>query len=169
MHPIRHFRHCPKCAAPVPGGANPLECPACGFCLFFNPTVAAAAFVYDSEGRMLFLRRAREPAKGLFGLPGGFIDAGESAEAALAREVREEVGIAVADVTYLCSCPNDYPYRGVTYPVCDLIFTASAVHPEAVRALDEVAGWEWRRLDEVTEAELTFPSIRAGLKRLRQG
>lgn len=167
MHPIHLFRHCPKCAAPVAGGENPLDCPACGFSYFFNPTVAAGAFVFDGQKRALFLRRAREPAKGLFGLPGGFLDAGESAEDGLRREVREEVGLEVTGVAYLCSCPNEYSYRGVTYPVCDLIFTATAVNPEAITSDSEVAGYEWRSLEAVSGEELAFPSMRLGLKVLR--
>jgi ADP-ribose pyrophosphatase YjhB (NUDIX family) len=167
MQPIQQFQRCPRCAAAVTPGPNPLVCAACGFCYFFNPTVSAAAFVFDAHGRALFLRRAKEPAKGLLAIPGGFIDIGEGAEEALHREVKEEVGIEVTDVAYLCSCPNEYPYRGVTYPVCDLIFTATAVNPDAVRAKSEVAGIEWRRLEEVTEAELAFPSLRMGLRRLR--
>lgn len=168
MRPIQHFQHCPKCAAALPPAVNPLVCPACGFCYFFNPTVSAAAFVFDASGRTLLLRRAKEPAKGLFGIPGGFIDVGEAAEEALHREVKEEVGIEVTGVTYLGSCPNLYPYRGVSYPVCDLVFTATAVNPEAVQSLDDVAGYEWRRLDEVKEEELAFPSLKMGLRLLRE-
>jgi ADP-ribose pyrophosphatase YjhB (NUDIX family) len=167
MQPIHHFRHCPKCAAAVPGDINPLVCGACGFAYFFNPTVSAAAFVFDATGRILLLRRAKEPARGLFGIPGGFIDIGEGAEEALHREVREEVGIAITGVRFLGSWPNLYAYRGVTYPVCDLIFTADAVNPEAVQSLDDVAGYEWRPLDQVTDEELAFPSLRMGFRRLR--
>jgi ADP-ribose pyrophosphatase len=167
MQPIQHFRHCPSCAAPNTPGPNPLVCPACGFCFFFNPTVSAAAFVFDAAGRTLLLRRAKEPAKGLFGIPGGFIDFGETAETALHREVMEEVGIQVTGLTYLCSLPNEYHYRGVTYPVCDLVFTATAVNPEAAQSLDGVAGYEWRRLEEVREDELAFPSLKLGLQLLR--
>jgi ADP-ribose pyrophosphatase YjhB (NUDIX family) len=167
MPPIQHFRHCPACAAAVTPGPNPLVCAACGFCFFFNPTVSAAAFVFDATGRTLLLRRAKEPAKGLFGIPGGFIDIGEAAEEALHREVMEEVGIEVMDVKYLCSCPNLYPYRGVTYPVCDLVFTAKAVRPEAVQSLDDVAGYEWKGLGDVKEEELAFPSLKLGLQLLR--
>lgn len=166
MQPIHLFRRCPACGEAVPSGVNPLQCPGCAATFFFNPTVAAAAYIFDAQQRALFIRRAKEPAKGLFGLPGGFIDIGESAEEALHREVREEVGIEIAGVRYLCSCPNEYYYRGVTYPVCDLIFTATAVNPDAVQALDGVAGYEWRTPEDVTEAELAFPSMRMGLRLL---
>lgn len=169
MQPLHQFRHCPRCAAGVPTGANPLACPACGFTYFFNPTVAAAAYIFDPRRRVLFIRRAKEPAKGLLAVPGGFIDIGETAEDALRREVREEVGIAVADVRFLCSCPNEYPYRGVTYPVCDLIFTATTPDPDAAKAKSEVAGIEWRRPEDVTEAELAFPSLKLGLRLIREG
>lgn len=166
MQPIHHFQHCPKCAAAVTPGPNPLVCAACGFCFFFNPTVSAAAFVFNAAGQVLLVRRAKEPAKGLFGIPGGFIDFGESAEEAVRREIREEVGIEVTGLKYLTSHPNDYSYRGLTYPVCDLMFTAVAVNPEAVQSLDDVAGYEWRRPDEVKEQELAFPSLRVGMREL---
>ena len=126
--PRLHFRHGPRCAAPIPDGPRPnaIECAACGFVYFFNPTVATAAFVSRADGRCLFIRRGREPGLGLLAPPGGFIDEGETAETAVAREIREEVGLEIADLAFLCSRVNDYRYKGVDYPVVDLFFTARA-------------------------------------------
>jgi ADP-ribose pyrophosphatase YjhB (NUDIX family) len=166
MQPIDQFRHCPRCGSPTTPGANPLACGACHFTFFFNPTVSAAAFVFDAAGRALFIRRAKEPARGKLAVPGGFIDIGETAEAALRREVHEEVNLAIDRIAFLCSLPNLYPYQGVTYPVCDLVFTAAAVDPAAAAALDGVAGFEWRPVTGVDPGEIAFPSIRKGLEML---
>jgi NAD+ diphosphatase len=172
MLPADLFRHCPRCAAARPAdnaGAVPYRCDGCGLVYFFNPTVAAAAWLFDGDGRVLLFRRAKEPAKGKFAIPGGFIDAGETADGALRREVREEVGLEIDGVAYLTSCPNRYEYRGVTYPVLDLIFTARAAAPGAARPLDDVTGIEWRRPGDIDAAELAFPSLVESLAMLVEG
>jgi len=128
--------------------------------------VAAAAFLFDSDDRVLFFRRAKDPAKGMLAVPGGFIEIGETAEYGLLREIREEVGLDVVGLSYLGSCTNDYVYRGVTYPVVDLIFRGTALNPETAEALDGVVGLEWLRLHEVDANELAFPSLRMGWKKL---
>ncbi|MCZ2343118.1 MAG: NUDIX domain-containing protein [Bacteroidales bacterium] len=168
--PVQLVDYCPRCGVARTGtaGVIPFRCAACGLVLFFNPTVAAAAFVRDAGGRTLFITRAHAPAQGKLAIPGGFIDMSESAEEALRREVREEVGLELTDIVYLTSCPNRYEYRGITYPVCDLIFTAHAVAPESAQALDGVAGVAWRRLETIHPEELAFPSIRLGWEMLCQ-
>ena len=162
--PAELFHHCPRCGAahPGPAGQVPFECPACNLTLFFNPTVAAGVFLFDGDGRALLIRRAKEPAKGKFAVPGGFIDPGETAEDGLRREVREEVGLEVERLAFVCSFPNLYEYRGVSYPVVDLMFTATAIDPQTAQPLDAVAGLEWVRLPDVNPADLAFPSIRKG-------
>ena len=165
LRPSEAFRHCPSCGAARAGGpgANPYHCPPCGFTFYFNPTVAAAGFLFDPAGRVLLIRRAKDPAKGKFAVPGGFVDADESAEEALRREVREEVGVEIEGVEYLGSFVNHYPYRGVTYPVLDLSFTARVIDPAAARPLDAVAGIEWLHLPDIPPEDLAFPSLRVGL------
>jgi ADP-ribose pyrophosphatase len=117
------FAFCPKCGAAAEAtGANPFECRRCGFRFFFGPTAAVAAIVTDQEDRILFLKRARDPGRGLLGLPGGFVDAGESVEQAMFREVLEETNLTVASFSYIGSYPNSYAYRGLLYSVSDVFF-----------------------------------------------
>jgi ADP-ribose pyrophosphatase YjhB (NUDIX family) len=163
MLPRDLFRFCPRCGAAAESGRTPFRCPACDLTYFFNPTVAAGAFLFNPVGEVLLTKRAKEPAKGKLGIPGGFLDVGESAEDGLRREIREEVNLEVTNLRLLCSAPNLYEYKGVSYPVCDLIFTAVAVNPDRAEALDEIAGLEWRLPKAVNPEEIAFPSMRQGL------
>jgi ADP-ribose pyrophosphatase YjhB (NUDIX family) len=136
---------------------------------YFNPTVAAAGLISDPVGRLLLIRRAKDPGAGKLGVPGGFIDFGESAEDGLRREVREEVGLELDRLRFLVSSPNLYHYRGVAYPVVDLYFSADAIDPDQAVPLDAVAGIEWRLPEEVADAECAFDSLRVALAAVRPG
>jgi ADP-ribose pyrophosphatase YjhB (NUDIX family) len=125
--------------------------------------VAVAIFLKDAEGRTLFLVRAKDPAKGKFGLPGGFVDKGESAEEAAHRETREEVGLAIHDLIFLCSAPNVYPYRGAIYPTTDVYFVGTAVGSEMAYQESEVTDSVWRDPFTVEYDDLAFPSLRAAM------
>jgi len=54
------------------------------------------AVIKDGSGRLLLIKRGHEPGKGLWSIPGGRVEAGESDADALVREVREETGLVVA-------------------------------------------------------------------------
>ena len=167
MRPPELFRHCPRCGAALPEvNRHPLACGTCEFVFYFNPSVAAAAYLTDEQGRYLFIRRAKDPALGKLAVPGGFIDYDETAESALQREVLEEVGLRIDQIRYLVSCTNNYLYRGVVYPVVDLIFTGRAIHPEQALPLDSVAGLEWKRIHDIDPTELAFPSLVKGWEAL---
>ncbi|MEO8260513.1 MAG: NUDIX hydrolase, partial [Acidobacteriota bacterium] len=60
-----------------------------------RPIVGVGAVVLDGEGRLLLAKRAHAPLKGEWSLPGGGVELGETLEAAVAREVREETGLVV--------------------------------------------------------------------------
>ena len=73
------------------GRSRPV-CPNCGHVVYLNPVPSVAA-VLSSEGRILLVKRNIEPGIGLWCLPGGFIETGESAPEAVVREVEEETGL----------------------------------------------------------------------------
>jgi 8-oxo-dGTP diphosphatase len=69
-------------------------CPACDWVYFADPKVAVAALIVQ-DGRVLLVRRANDPQRGLWTLPAGFVDAGEDPAQAVVRECLEETGLNV--------------------------------------------------------------------------
>jgi ADP-ribose pyrophosphatase YjhB (NUDIX family) len=70
------------------------RCTACRQVAFLDPKLVAAALV-PKGGELLLIRRNNEPGRGLWALPGGYVERGEPVEAAVAREVQEETGLTV--------------------------------------------------------------------------
>jgi ADP-ribose pyrophosphatase YjhB (NUDIX family) len=62
-----------------------------------RPYLAVSAAIIR-DGKVLIVRRARPPAHGVFTLPGGGVEAGETLHDAVIREVREETGLAIAPI-----------------------------------------------------------------------
>ena len=91
---------CSQCAAPVarrvPPGDDRLRyvCDACGTIHYQNPKIVAGC-IPECEGRILLCRRAIEPRAGLWTLPAGFMENGETTEEAATRETREEANAEV--------------------------------------------------------------------------
>lgn len=95
---VTEVNFCPQCGAAVRlefrfGRPRPI-CPQCDWIHFPDPKVAAAVLVEKDE-KVLLVRRANEPYRGLWTLPAGFVDAGEDPALAAARECLEETGLQV--------------------------------------------------------------------------
>ncbi|GAB7052076.1 NUDIX domain-containing protein [Catenuloplanes indicus] len=85
--------HCSFCgAAFAPDAPWPRRCAACGNVTYRNPAPVAVAVQPAGDG-LLVVRRGIPPAYGRPALPGGYIDVGESWQAAVVRELREETGV----------------------------------------------------------------------------
>lgn len=170
MHPRERFCYCPACGLAFPDGhaLQPLRCGGCGFVYYFNTTCATAALLVRADGMALMIRRAKDPEKGKLALPGGFIDEGETAEEGVRREFTEEVGFAPAELDFLCSHPNSYHYKGLTYPVLDFFFVGRAAGGEKPQALDGVASVHWLDPLTVNPDEIAFPSMRFALEVFRR-
>jgi NAD+ diphosphatase len=166
------FRHCPACGSHTLAfdGINRFSCSTCGFVFFHNTAAACGAILLfqdpdDGEDRILLLVRGNEPARGLLDFPGGFIDPGEAAETALAREIEEEIAAEVTDLRYFCSAPNQYAYRGVTYATCDLVFTGRLLERPRRIQESEIAGYRLLEPAEIELSRIAFPSLRGAMDR----
>jgi ADP-ribose pyrophosphatase YjhB (NUDIX family) len=163
------FRYCPSCASPDIRFEQQkvFRCPRCGF-VYYHNTAAATGCVISTGEAIVFLVRAKDPAKGKLDLPGGFVDPGEGALEGLRRECREEIGWDPGpDFSLFASFPNVYPYKNISYNTCDLFFTLTVpglrekdFHPDP----KEVAGIRFIKFREINFDELAFDSTRRAIK-----
>jgi len=139
------------------------ECGACGFMLYLN-VAAAVAVIIECRGKILFGVRKNEPGRGMLDLPGGFVDAGESADECARREVQEETGIVLGHLRFLSSFPNTYLYRDVLYNTLDIILVSTPDEVSTARAGDDLADLVWIHGDAVDYDRIAFPSLRKAVR-----
>jgi len=140
-----YFRFCPACGTANPDvGRIPFRCGQCGYAHFFGPVAAVGGLIVDHRGRLLLVRRATDPGKGKWGLPGGFVDRDETIEQALERETAEETGLHIESAEFLMTYPNDYNYRGIIMSVIDQFFVCRVTQTDrVVLAEQELDHYEW--------------------------
>jgi ADP-ribose pyrophosphatase YjhB (NUDIX family) len=147
------WRFCPRCATAIVTAEDHVSCPSCGFVGWANSVPAVQALV-EREGMLLLVRRALDPGRGKWDLPGGFLREGEHPVDGLLRELQEETGLDVALGPFVGAWLD--PYEGRT--VLGLTYAATA-GSGAGRAADDVAELAWFRPDELPQdAEFAFPS-----------
>ncbi|MEX1059873.1 MAG: NUDIX hydrolase [Methyloceanibacter sp.] len=114
-----------------------------------TPALTTDCVIRDSEARVLLIRRKNEPFKGAYALPGGFVDIGETVEAACRREVLEEAGLVVGELQLIgvYSDPRRDP-RGHTVSIAYMTLLPQAPSPKAGSDA-EAADWvkDWRALE----------------------
>ena len=138
-------------------------CPACGFVDYRNPRPCVAILVVR-RGRVLLARRGVPPRAGLWDVPGGFVEAGETAEDAVRREAREETGLQVRVVAMLGSLPDVYGSRRVaTLNLCYVVEARGGIPAPA----SDVTELRWVAVGR-PGVRLAFAHQRAMLDLLRQ-
>jgi NAD+ diphosphatase len=107
---LRTHRFCSRCGRPTMRHATheAMACPVCGHLQF--PRVAPAVIVLIQRGRQALLARGPRFPRGMYSTIAGFVEAGESLEEAVHREVEEEVGVRVTDLRYFRSQPWPFPH-----------------------------------------------------------
>ena len=140
--------HCPRCGTPTVtvAAGHAQRCPVDGSEHFPRVDPAVIMLVTDPDDRCLLARNRRWPERRV-SILAGFVEPGESAEQAVAREVGEETGITVARVRYVGSQPWPMPQSLM------LGFRASAAGDLEIRVDDdEIAEAHWFSRDELRSA-----------------
>ena len=147
------FNFCPRCGTAVKQehlyGQLREVCPNCKWIHFIDPKVAAAVLVTENQ-RVLLVRRATEPFRGLWTLPAGFINGGEDPAEAAARECLEETGLNVRVMgVYDIVAGREHP-RGADFVI---VYQAEVLSGE-MKAEDDADAVEW--FDREHLPELAF-------------
>lgn len=92
------FKFCPQCGGPLKLNSENFQlCPDDGWIHYPRTALASAGIVINSKGEVLLVQRNREPFKGDWMFPAGFLGYGEDPGKAAVREVREETGYRVGN------------------------------------------------------------------------
>lgn len=117
-----------------------------------GPIACAGAIVHDQTGRLLLIQRANPPGRGLWSLPGGRVEPGESDENAAVREVAEETGLLVRPLRLAGRAtipgPSDTVYEIADY-LCELLDDATLTPSSDAADARWVTALEYSRLPVV--------------------
>ena len=149
MGVLDNWRFCPRCGGNLTREDDHLTCDGCASWYWGN-ALPGVQGILERDGRVLLARRAYEPRKGYWDLPGGFLDETEDPLDGLRREFREETGLEIEPVAFLRIDIEPYDHRHV-FSVTWIV----RADGEPVPA-DDVEELRWFGRDELP-AEMAFP------------
>jgi len=161
---LRHT-FCEKCASRLTdreiGGAKRQVCPQCGSIVYEHSRPCAGALVVD-RGCVLLVKRAVDPFKGYWDIPGGFLEAGEHPAAGAARELLEETGLSIEPIEVVGLFVDEYGADKI--PTLSIVYHAR-VKSGTARAASDASEVRWFALDQLPD-KLAFPWSRQAIDAL---
>lgn len=142
----RTHRYCGRCATPTHEKPDEYakECPKCGLVAW--PRLSPAMMALVTRGREMLLARSRRFANtSMYSALAGFVEAGETVEDCVAREVREEVGLEVAGLRYFGSQSWPFPHSLM------IAFTAEYAGGDIRLDDDEIVEARWFSVDALPQ------------------
>ena len=153
---LHGWRTCPRCASPLENDGARAACTGCGSVFYAHSAPCVCALVEDVEGRVLLARRAVEPDRGKWDVPGGFLEEGEAPSDGLRRELREETGLEGEPGLFVGAWVDTYGAAPDAVSTLNLYFEVHVVDAEPVAA-DDVAELAWFAPHELPpDGELAF-------------
>lgn len=173
---LSEWQACPVCTGSVrvvvgePGAQPHLRCAgACGKDWYANPKPTANVLAERADdGRLLLVRRGREPFLGCWDIPGGFVEDGEEAADAAVRELLEETGLAVR-ITGFIGVYGDVYGGDRGNHTCNLFWSGVIDEPDVGAPASDVSELGWFALEDVpADAELAFACVPRALRAWRE-
>lgn len=150
--------HCSACGSRL-SELPPTRCAACGAPVWADAKPCACALVKDSEGRLLLVKRASQPWKGHWDIPGGFCEPGEHPIQTAERETLEETGLSIRVSGFLGIWLAPYDDPSTPEPskqTLDIFYEAALEEVAGVPDAEEVEKIAWFHPDQLPES-IAFP------------
>lgn len=133
------LNYCTECGAVLEKKTNTEYVCKNGHPYWNNPRACVAVVIIKND-KILLSKRAMEPNKGLYDLPGGFMEYGEDVFDAAKREIREETSLKIDNLTIIGACTG---YYFENESVCDIVVVAGKWSGTPV-ASDDSSALEWK-------------------------
>ncbi len=140
-----HFSFCPRCGGKL--SLKKLEhgkLPVCGNCayvMYQNPVPTSSALFIEGD-RILLTKRAIDPQKGFWDLPGGFIEEGENPKKALRREMKEELGVEITIGKLFDIVMDWYVFQEIRFSTLNLYYLATLKNKKLTPG-DDISEAKW--------------------------
>lgn len=128
-----------------------------------NPAPTTAVIFENKKGEILLVRRGRPPKKDWWDLPGGFVTFNETFEEGAMREIKEELGISISELTYINSHHNLYLYKRTYYHTLCVTF-ASSLSNQVLTPKDDVASFKFFPKENIPFNRIAFAAVKKGLE-----
>lgn len=159
------FKFCTNCATQLTDKGEFKQCPKCHKYYFFNAKPTVTVIVSNDKDEILLTKRAREPFKDWWDLPGGFVEEDESLEQAAQRELEEETGLKIGQLQYVGSVAEDYHFEGEIFSIVAAIFTGKVPGDAKVTVADDVIDYVFVPKQEIDPEKIAFDNQREFFKK----
>ena len=163
---VKEFKYCPYCATELKRkiieGRERSYCPSCGYVHYINPLPSSGAIAFNDNNQIILIKRGREPAKGIWAPPSGFIEAGETPQEACIRELKEESGVDGKIVELIDVYMNNTGFYGDVLIIMYLVKVIGGT-PIAGDDADDVGYFEFSEIPE-----FPFPCFNEAIKKAKE-
>jgi len=166
------YNNCPKCGEKYFFKKKETKfeefflCKKCKYKFYNNPKSAVVGLVINNENKILLVRRAIEPYKKYWDLPGGFVNSSEEPDLAIIREIKEELDISVSVINIEGAFLEEYKNKGRNneiYKVIILVYKLQINNPnKTMQAMDDIDKYKFFDCQKLPK-NIAFPEKKSFL------
>lgn len=164
MNPNVAYKFCPICSSKLNfKKENLLVCSKCDFKFYINPSPCNAVIIENENGEIMLVKRKFDPQKSYWDLPGGFIDAYETLEDSVKREIKEELGVDVKVDRIIGVYKDIYVFQNIKVPTIGIVVLAKITKGK-IKVSDDVADYKYFSKKDIFKQKLAFKSMKSGIR-----